>query len=207
MILLMLFTFKKVCFFVYFCALIITFAKVLNIAQSKVVVLCVSLFNNSQIIFNMSYEIEHKYLVKNSDYKELAVEKHHIIQGYLSDAVECTIRVRIFDDRAYVTIKGKNYGAKRLEYEYEIPISEAREMLNLLCEKPILEKCRHIVMFNGNRWEVDEFCGKLAGLTLAEIEIPSENYMYEKPDFIGKDVTSDARYYNSQLAISGKIPD
>lgn len=202
----MLFTFKKVYFFVYFCALI-TFAKVLNIAQSKIAVWGVSLFNNSQIIFNMSYEIEHKYLVKNSDYKVLAVEKHHIIQGYLSDAVECTIRVRIFDDRAYVTIKGKNYGAKRLEYEYEIPINEAREMLNLLCKKPILEKYRYIVISQGNRWEVDEFCGKLAGLTLAEIEIPSENYMYEKPDFIGKDVTSDARYYNSQLAISGKIPD
>lgn len=146
----------------------------------------------------MAFEIEHKYLVTNENYKNLATSKFHIYQGYLSREPERTVRVRIKTDRAYITVKGKNEGAKRLEFEYEIPKDDALKMLEL-CLQPILEKVRYNVPYKGKLWEVDEFLGSKKGLTLAEIELLSESETYVKPDFIGENVTGNPKYYNSNL--------
>lgn len=114
------------------------------------------------------------------------------------------MRIRVSDNDAFITIKGKNHGDKRLEFEYSIPYDDAKHLLDL-CIKPIIEKFRHIVEYNGNIWEIDEFKGALDGLILAEIEIPSSEYKYDIPPFIGKNVTNDSRYYNSNLV--DKIPE
>lgn len=153
----------------------------------------------------MATEIEHKYLIINNNYKMQATSCKHICQGYLSKDKERSVRVRISDDNAYITIKGKNQGDTRLEYEYSIPVEDARIMLNTLCIQPIIEKYRHIVEYNGNIWEIDEFKGALEGLNLAEIEIPYSEYKYDIPPFIGKNVTHDSRYYNSNLI--DRIPE
>lgn len=152
----------------------------------------------------MAIEIEHKYLVTNDSFKDFATTSTYICQGYLSKDKERTVRVRIADDTAYITIKGKNSGDTRLEYEYSIPLNDARQILDTLCVKPIIEKIRHLVEYKGNTWEIDEFKGVLDGLVLAEIELPSSEYKYDIPPFIGKNVTNDSRYYNSNLI--DKIP-
>ena len=153
----------------------------------------------------MATEIEHKYLVTDNSYKELASTYINIFQGYLSKDKERTVRIRVANDKAFITIKGKNNGDSRTEYEYPIPVSEAMCMLKELCIQPIIEKTRYIVVFNGNTWEIDEFKGALNGLTLAEIELPSSEYKYDIPPFIGKNVTNDVRYYNSNLI--DKVPE
>ena len=148
----------------------------------------------------MATEIEHKYLVKDDSYKTLASERHSIRQGYLSRDPERIVRVRIIDDQAVITIKGKSRGAARPEFEYAVPLDDA-EQLMALCLPPVLSKTRHIVMHEGNRWEVDEFGGDLEGLTTAELEIPTEDYAFNLPSFVGRDVTDNPRYYNSQLGL------
>lgn len=148
----------------------------------------------------MATEIEHKYLVHDMSFVAMAVEKHEISQGYLSRDTGRTVRVRIIDDRAVITIKGPNNGATRAEFEYPIPIDDARQLLTL-CPPPVIVKTRHIVPFHGNRWEVDVFHDSLDGLILAELEIPSEDYHYDRPPFVGENVTDDRRYYNSQLGL------
>lgn len=153
----------------------------------------------------MPLEIEHKYLVTNNNFKEYAISHKHILQGYLSRDKERTIRIRISDNSAFITIKGLNLGDTRMEYEYPIPLEEAKSILNTLCIKPIIEKYRYIVNYAGNTWEIDEFKGALQGLVIAEIEIPSSEYNYDIPPFIGKNVTNDPRYYNSNLI--DKIPE
>ena len=153
----------------------------------------------------MHKEIEHKYLVTDSSYKEFAHTSISINQGYISKDKERTVRIRTANENAFLTIKGKNVGDTRLEYEYPIPYNDAIELLEQLCIKPIIQKTRHIVEYNGNTWEIDEFKGALEGLTLAEIEIPSSTYKYDIPPFIGKNVTNDVRYYNSNLI--DKIPE
>lgn len=146
----------------------------------------------------MAIEIEHKYLVKNDNYKEISTASFHIMQGYLSREPERTVRVRIKDDKGFLTIKGKNKGASRAEFEYEIPLEDALSMLDM-CLPPILEKVRYIVPFDGHIWEVDEFFGDRSGLVTAEIELKSDYEDYRHPDFIGENVTGDSRYYNSNL--------
>ena len=153
----------------------------------------------------MAIEIEHKYLVVNESYKDYAVKCVHICQGYLSKDKERTVRVRVADNNAFITIKGKNNGDVRAEYEYPIPLDDAKKLLSTLCICPILEKYRYIVDYEGNTWEVDEFKGARDGLVMAEIELPSSDYKYDIPPFIGKNVTNDSRYYNSNLV--DKIPD
>ncbi len=155
----------------------------------------------------MAVEIEHKYLVLNDSYKSVASCKHEIMQGYLSNNRAQTVRVRTIDDIAFVTIKGITTGASRLEFEYEIPYEEAASILQEICLKPIISKTRHIVHFDGETWEIDEFHGALTGLTIAEIELPNEHHQYTKPDFIGKNVTDDARYYNSNLSQADCVPE
>ena len=153
----------------------------------------------------MAVEIEHKYLVVNDSFRDMACESHAIAQGYLCRKAECTARVRVWDDKGYITVKGMSANASRAEYEYEIPVEDARQMLQSLCEAT-LSKVRHIVWHAGNKWEIDEFHGPLAGFVMAEIEIPSPDYDYPLPPFVGKNVTSDPRYYNSNLVALSAPP-
>lgn len=146
----------------------------------------------------MGKEIEHKYLVAGSSYKESASESYDIVQGYLCRDPERTVRVRVKGEKAYITVKGKTRGDFRDEFEYEVPMEDARAMLEL-CEPPLLRKTRWIVRFGGFDWEVDEFHGDLSGLVTAEIELPSSDTPYAIPPFVGKNVTGDSRYYNSCL--------
>ena len=144
-------------------------------------------------------EIEHKFLV-SGPYKHLATDIRHIVQGYLSDDPERTVRIRIRDDEAFITIKGPSSsdGLSRLEWEQPIPLDQARQLLTL-CLPGTIDKHRHIVPYEGHRWEVDEFHGHLEGLTLAELEVPSADTKFAIPPFLGPEVTGDPRYYNSQL--------
>ena len=144
-------------------------------------------------------EIEHKFLV-SGPYKHLATDISHIVQGYLSDDPERTVRIRIRDDEAFITIKGPSSsdGLSRLEWEQPIPLDQARQLLTL-CLPGTIDKHRHIVPYKGHRWEVDEFHGHLEGLTLAELEVPSADTEFVAPPFLGPEVTGDPRYYNSQL--------
>ena len=146
----------------------------------------------------MKKEIERKFLVK----KDLFLpntEGEYIAQGYLSSTPERTVRVRIKNNRGYLTIKGKNEGISRSEFEYEIPESDAKELLQL-CEPSIIIKRRYIVNINDSIWEVDVFEGENAGLIVAEIELKSEEDTFSKPDWIGEEVSFDVRYYNSNLS-------
>ena len=147
-------------------------------------------------------EIERKYLVTSDSYKQMAVARYHICQGYISREKTGTVRIRITDDKAYLTIKGKPTAGHfaRYEWEKEIDVQEAKELMQL-CQGTIIDKTRWIVPAaeDGLKWEVDEFHGKHEGLTLAEIELTSEEQEVEKPDFVGEDVTSDPRYYNANM--------
>ena len=147
-------------------------------------------------------EIERKYLVTSDSYKQMAVARYHICQGYISREKTGTVRIRITDDKAYLTIKGKPAAGHfaRYEWEKEIDVQEAKELMHL-CQGTIIDKTRWIVPAKeeGLKWEVDEFHGKHEGLTLAEIELTSEEQEVEKPEFVGEDVTSDPRYYNANM--------
>ena len=148
----------------------------------------------------MGIEIEHKYLVKGDDYRLMACGTHEIKQGFLSRVPERVVRVRVRDDKGFITIKGKGTAAAHPEFEYEVPLEDALQMMEM-CEPPIIEKTRYIVMHEGNCWEVDEFHGDLQGLVIAELEVPSEDYRYQLPSFVGEEVTGDPRYYNAQLGV------
>ena len=149
----------------------------------------------------MGIEIEHKYLVKDDSYKRLSYSNSTIRQGFLSRDPERTVRVRVRDDQGFITIKGKGDGAAHPEFEYEIPLDDAVRLMSL-CEPPVIEKTRYIVMHDGNRWEVDKFHGNLEGLVIAELEVPSEDYRFSLPPFVGREVTGNPKYYNSQLGIN-----
>ena len=155
----------------------------------------------------MAKEIERKYLVLSQKYKNEATMAIAIAQGYISTAPERTVRVRLKGDKGYITVKGITRGCERNEWEYEIPVADAREMLSLMCEGEVLSKTRYIVPFaDGLKWEIDEFHGSLQGLVLAEVELPSTDaVLHPLPDFIGREVTGDERYYNSVLA-AGIMP-
>ena len=147
-------------------------------------------------------EIERKYLVTSNSYKGLAIARHHICQGYISREKTGTVRIRIADDQAYLTIKGKPAAGHiaRYEWEKEISVDDARELIQL-CQGTIIEKTRWIIPAaeKGLKWEVDEFHGKHEGLVVAEIELESEEQAFEKLDFIGEEVTHDPRYYNANM--------
>lgn len=147
----------------------------------------------------MALEIERKFLV-SGEYKSLASKSTRIIQGYLSSVPERTVRVRIKGEQGYITIKGAGgaSGATRYEWEKEIPVEEANELL-AISEPGIIDKTRFIVKSGSHSFEVDEFYGDNLGLTIAEIELSSENEPFEKPGWLGKEVTGDQRYYNSSL--------
>lgn len=147
----------------------------------------------------MAQEIERKFLVKG-EFKSEAYSQSHIVQGYISSARGRTVRVRIRDEKGYLTIKGASNasGTSRYEWEKEIPLNEARELMRL-CEPGIIDKTRYLVKSGRHTFEVDEFYGENQGLILAEVELTSEDEAFEKPQFIGEEVTGDRRYYNSTL--------
>jgi adenylate cyclase len=146
----------------------------------------------------MSIEIERKFLVRNHHWKTLG-QGVLLRQGYLSSQADRIVRVRIEGDSAVLTIKGRSVGFSRGEWEYPIPMKDAEEFLDRLCEKPIIEKYRYRIDHQGMTWEVDEFLGENAGLVVAEIELQSEDQMFAIPDWIGDEVTQDARYFNANL--------
>lgn len=146
----------------------------------------------------MGVEIERKFLLAGDAWRGLG-QAVLLRQGYLSSARERVVRVRIEGEQAMLTIKGANVGATRGEWEYPIPLADAVELLDGLCEQPLIEKVRHRIEHAGMVWEVDEFLGTNAGLIVAEIELASEDQPFEKPEWIGAEVSGDARYYNANL--------
>ncbi len=146
----------------------------------------------------MPQEIERKFLLKNDSWR---VEGSGTLyrQGYLSTVSERTVRIRLINDQGFLTIKGIPVGARRAEYEYEIPAGEASEMLDNLCEHPLIEKTRYRVEYQDLVWEIDEFKGDNAGLNIAEVELEDENQAVHMPDWVGEEVTGDPRYYNANL--------
>ena len=146
----------------------------------------------------MAVEIERKFLLKDDSWRA-GVTGTLFRQGYLSRAAERTVRVRIAGEQAFLTIKGKSQGASRAEFEYAIPVADAAAMLEL-CDGPLIEKNRYCIEHAGFVWEVDEFLGANAGLVVAEVELPSEATQPPLPEWVGVEVTSDARYYNSRLS-------
>ncbi len=146
----------------------------------------------------MALEIERKFLLLSDEYKAASTSKR-IIQGYICSDKNRVVRVRIYGEKAYITIKNATIGFARNEFEYAIPVEDAQVMLAEICEKPIIEKVRHRYDYKGFCWEIDEFHGENEGLVMAEIEFPSVDCVFEKPPFIGEEVTNDTRYYNASL--------
>ncbi len=146
----------------------------------------------------MATEIERKFLVTGNDWK--SAPPTYYCQGYLNRDRSRTVRIRIAGDQAFLTVKGLTTGASRPEFEYSIPVEDAEAMLKF-CEQPLIEKNRRIVPHAGMNWEVDEFLGLNAGLVIAEIELVSEDQAIELPSWIGREVTEDNRYYNSNLSL------
>ncbi len=146
----------------------------------------------------MGTEIERKFLVKNDDWK--SEKPTYFCQGYLNRDKLRTVRVRIAGEWGLLTVKSLTTNATRAEFEYNVPLADAKAMLEL-CEKPLIEKNRYVIPFEGMDWEVDEFLGENEGLIVAEIELESESQQFVLPPWVGKEVTDDHRYFNSQLSI------
>lgn len=153
----------------------------------------------------MGLEIERKFLVVNDTYKDMAVSRRHIEQFYLSADPDRTVRVRIADGHAWITVKGLTVGCRRGEWEYRIPVADA-EAMRPMAVRRVVRKMRWIVPAaeDGLRWEVDIFEGELDGLRVAEIELPSEDTPFTRAPFTGREVTGEPGYYNSVLALGGK---
>jgi len=147
----------------------------------------------------MAQEIERKFLVKG-DFKPFVTKETRIIQGYLSSVPERTVRVRTKGEKGFLTIKGigNESGASRFEWETEIPTDEAKSLL-AICEPGVIDKTRFLVTVGKHTYEVDEFYGENDGLTVAEIELESEDEAFDKPEWLGEEVTGDVKYYNSML--------
>ena len=151
------------------------------------------------IFASMAQEIERKFLV-NGDFKSQAYAHSHIVQGYICSERGRTVRIRIRDDKGYITIKGISTtdGLSRYEWEKEIALADAQDLIKL-CERGVIDKMRYLVRSGQHIFEVDEFAGENAGLVMAEVELSSADDAIVKPDFIGEEVTGDIRYYNSLL--------
>jgi adenylate cyclase len=148
----------------------------------------------------MAKEIERKFLVKSKAYRNLA-EPVSFIQGYISRVPGKIVRVRLAGKQGFITIKGISTGYERDEFEYEIPATDAQQILEKLCEKPLVQKTRRTINFNEKTWIVDEFEGDNEGLIVAEIELKSSDETFDKPAWLGCEVTNDPRYYNSHLVV------
>ena len=146
-------------------------------------------------------EIERKFLLKNNNWRQSVIKSIPIKQGYISTNPDSTVRIRITNAKSFITIKGKGCNSiAHPEYEYEIPLKDAKEMFNLFCHNSGIEKTRNIVEFKGHTWEIDEFEGRHKGLILAEVELKSVDEFVEIPDWVGEEVTGNPQYYNSYLA-------
>jgi adenylate cyclase len=144
----------------------------------------------------MSTEIERKFLLENDSWRKDADEGLYMVQGYMGSNEKSSIRIRINGDTANLNIKSKTIGIQRSEYDYPIPIDEAKEILESLCDKPFIEKTRFHVMHDGHEWEIDVFAGDNEGLIVAELELDSVDENFTLPDWVGEDVSEDPRYYN-----------
>ncbi len=147
----------------------------------------------------MAIEIERKFLLKNDSWRAVCSEGKKYVQGYINGAKLASVRVRLEGDDAFINIKSLTLGIVRSEYEYRIPKSDADEMLENLCAKPLISKTRYIVVHENHKWEIDEFKGENDGLIVAEIELSSEQEKFKRPDFISEEVSDDVRYYNVNL--------
>ena len=147
----------------------------------------------------MKVEIERKFLVKNQDWKKLIVEKHSIQQGYLNTDKSCNVRVRIMNNLAFITIKGKRVNTARPEFEYEIPLNDAESILKL-SKTSIIKKTRFTVNHQGQIWEIDQFEGDNQGLVIAEIELKQKDEAISLPNWIGTEISNDERFYNLSLS-------
>lgn len=145
----------------------------------------------------MGLEIERKFLVSGEAWR--ATPGTRLRQGYLNRDKDRTVRVRIAGSEGFLTVKGRTTGTTRPEFEYPIPLADAEQLL-ALCDGPLVDKIRRVIVEQGSRWEVDEFLGENAGLVVAEIELLSEDQAFSKPDWLGPEVSDDARYFNSSLA-------
>jgi adenylate cyclase len=145
----------------------------------------------------LAVEIERKFRVTGDAWRNDSGVLYR--QGYLNRDKVRTVRIRIAGGAAFLTIKGKSTGATRAEFEYPVPMDDAQALL-ALCDGPLIEKTRYIVLHAGHRWEVDEFAGDNAGLVVAELELSAEDEAFERPAWLGEEVTHDARYFNSNLA-------
>lgn len=148
----------------------------------------------------MALEVEHKFLLANDNWRQAVHRSEIFRQGYLTSQATSSIRIRICEQRAWLNIKSATIGTHRLEFEYEIPIGDARQIMSELCNKPLIEKTRHYVRHNGDLWEIDEFEGENRGLIVAEIELDEVGQRFAKPAWLGREVTDDLRYYNNNLA-------
>ena len=146
----------------------------------------------------MGLEIERKFLIKNDSWKNEIKKTVSIRQGYLNSEVERTVRIRIQGEQGVLTIKGKNQNVTRKEFEYQIPLDDAINLLSM-CEKPIIEKTRFLIPSNRSTWEIDVFDGENKGLVIAEIELTSEEESFDIPNWLGEEVSSESKYYNSSL--------
>ncbi|MEB3212104.1 MAG: CYTH domain-containing protein [Leptolyngbyaceae bacterium] len=147
----------------------------------------------------MGVEIERKFLVVGESWRSHAIGRGYR-QGYIQTTGLTTVRIRTVGDQGFITIKGPTQGISRPEFEYPIPVADAEEMLDTLCDRPLIEKTRYVVEENGLKWEIDEFHGENQGLILAEVELTDAAQVIRKPDWLGDEVSGDSRYFNSNLA-------
>lgn len=148
----------------------------------------------------MATEIERKFLLTSAAWRAEVVSSRRISQGYLSRASNAAVRVRISGERAELNVKSTRDGIHRLEFEYAIPLADAEQLLERVALRPLIDKTRHIVERGPHRWEIDEFHGENAGLIVAEIELGAADEAFERPDWLGREVSEDPRYYNSSLS-------
>jgi adenylate cyclase len=147
----------------------------------------------------MAREIERKFLVRDDDWRGQAPTGIRYRQGYLSNDERCSVRVRVGEGEARLNIKSATLGVERIEFEYSIPLADAEELLDKLCRTPLIEKTRYTVQHAGHRWEIDVFAGDNEGLVVAEVELADQDEAFERPSWLGDEVSHDPRYYNVRL--------
>ena len=147
----------------------------------------------------MALEIERKFLLANEDWRPAATHSETLWQGYLTTNERCSVRVRVAGDLGYLNIKSTTLGVVRHEFEYAVPVAEARELLTLFCDGRSLGKTRYHVPVGAHLWEIDVFEGENAGLIVAEVELSAEDEEFERPSWLGEEVSADPRYYNTSL--------
>lgn len=147
----------------------------------------------------MATEIERKFLVKNDSWHDKVHKRKHMVQGYLANTERGSIRIRLAGDEAHLNIKSMTLGVTRTEYDYPIPASDAHGILKELCMQPLIEKTRYYVTENQHTWEIDVFAGENAGLIVAEIELKDKDEAFDRPGWLGDEVSDDPRYYNVSL--------